>query len=353
MNFESSTSLDHQIFKPKETIGTSLIPDIIFNPTVSFSEDINKIANRNNFVKFLINHFGHVTAEFLVKKYFIGSSDKLPFKTIFWQIDKDFDVRTGKIMLYDKNTGNRIKNVSGAFSWIHAKFKISDFTLKQCLFGEHLLSYQENKRKIVAIVESEKTAIIASVYFPNMIWLATGGIHNLQVEKFKVLKNRKIILYPDLNAFVKWSEKAMGLKSIASALKVSNVLELNADQSEKKLGLDLADYLLKFNHKEFVADQAFDDLDNQQLNSASQSNPELKNKSIWQIDSLTQFYNNNKLPDAPLKLDNVQTIINTVKFVKNELIIVKENENNPTYQSYYDRLCLLKEILEKEKLVIN
>jgi hypothetical protein len=50
--------------------------------------------------------------------------------------------------------------------------KLPAFQLSQCLFGEHLLKDTETP---VAIVESEKTAIIASCYYPEFIWLACGG----------------------------------------------------------------------------------------------------------------------------------------------------------------------------------
>lgn len=48
-----------------------------------------------------------------------------------------------------------------------------EWELPQCLFGEHLLKKYPNKT--VALVESEKTAIICSALMPDYIWLATGG----------------------------------------------------------------------------------------------------------------------------------------------------------------------------------
>ena len=69
--------------------------------------------------------------------------------------------------------------------------------------GEHLLTIYPTAT--VAIVESEKSAIIASFIMPELIWLATGGIQSLTIEKCRVLRGRNVILYPDLGAYDKWS----------------------------------------------------------------------------------------------------------------------------------------------------
>ena len=47
------------------------------------------------------------------------------------------------------------------------------WTLTQCLFGEHLL--KQYPKKVVALVESEKTAVICAGLMPRFLWLATGG----------------------------------------------------------------------------------------------------------------------------------------------------------------------------------
>jgi len=49
----------------------------------------------------------------------------------------------------------------GSFScidWAHKALKLGNLSLNQCLFGEHLLN--EYRNKPVAIIKSEKTAII-------------------------------------------------------------------------------------------------------------------------------------------------------------------------------------------------
>ena len=204
----------------------------------------------NNFVTFLISLFGEEIAGQLIAKYFIGSSKHWPGSTIFWQIDTKGMIRTGKVMLYNAISGHRIKEPISCVTWVQSVLKLPDFNMTQCLFGQHLLT---DKTKPVAIVESEKTAIIASVYLPQFIWLAVGGKDGLNLEKCSVLKGRKVFLYPDLKCFEKWSFKAKDFNSqmIGTRFSVSDLLERNATEQERNDGLDIADYLIKFDHRQF------------------------------------------------------------------------------------------------------
>jgi hypothetical protein len=218
----------------------SFIPDELFMASL-------KAFEANYFVKFLIDKFGSEVAEQAVGRYFIGSSKHWQGATIFWQIDQRWKVRTGKIMLYSPTTGKRVKEPTNHIDWVHSVLRMPEFELKQCLFGEHLLN---DVSKPVAIVESEKTAVIASVYLPEFIWLAAGNKQGLTFEKCSVLKGRTVRLYPDLKAFDDWSNKAKLFASLAE-FSVSDLLENKATEAEKTNGLDLADYLLRFNPEDF------------------------------------------------------------------------------------------------------
>lgn len=205
--------------------------------------------DQNNFVLFLQTRFGKANAMKAVEAYKVGTSKRWPGANIFWQIDPEGKIRSGKIMLYNPSTGKR----QNKNSWVHSVLKEEDFNLNQCLFGSHLLKYDSYKS--VAIVESEKTAIIASVLKPEFIWLATGGKNGLQPDRCGILAHRKVFLFPDLtkpgdkpNCFVMWTEKAKGLsEEIADAsFYVSDYLETNATEEERNQGLDIADYFLKW-----------------------------------------------------------------------------------------------------------
>ncbi len=238
----------YYVDKPIEAKKTKSVSYIPYN---LFEKSLNT-RRPNRFNDFLILNFGHAIANHAIAKYKIGTSKHWDGATIFWQIDVNDNVRSGKILLYDSSTGKRIKKPFSHITWVHSELKFSEFNLKQCFFGEHLLSEYPNKP--IAIVESEKTAVIASIHLPNFIWLATGGILNLTAEKLKSLRGKEIVLFPDLNAYEKWklfAEKVSNLYSI----KVSRYLEDIASDEDKRLGLDLADFLLKLDKDEIITTQ--------------------------------------------------------------------------------------------------
>lgn len=236
--FDTTNLNPNHNLKPLQGFG--VIPPQIFKQSLSH-------YHANNFTLFLTNLFGTEITSTLITKYYIGTSKHWNGSTVFWQIDTDKIIRTGKIMLYNPTTGKRVKQPFNHITWVHTVACNANFSLRQCLFGEHLL---KDTSKSVAIVESEKTAIIASVYLPNFIWLGCGSLTNITKEKCQVLSGRKVILYPDLKCLDKWNEKAKELSSITN-FTVSDFLEKKATDPDKQSGLDLADYLICFNHNQF------------------------------------------------------------------------------------------------------
>jgi len=308
----------------------------------------------NNFVKFLIDLFGvEITSE-LVSRYFIATSKRWNGATVFWQIDTQGKIRTGKIMLYSPTTGKRVKEPFNHIDWVHKALGQPEFQLRQCLFGEHLLI---DKTKPVAIVESEKTAVIASVYLPQFIWLAVGSLTNLNAEKCSILKGRTVTLFPDLNGFEKWSRKAKELLRIA-VFTVSDLLERKATEEEKRQGLDLADYLIKFNYKAIAPPKPTEPLPivqplievkplEQSESVYSFNNPEQLMSESWEqkIIELENYFTGIILPIKPVKLNECSTIINCSLFIDSHIACARANNGKRVYLPYLERLLELKALL--------
>jgi hypothetical protein len=199
--------------------------------------------DQNNFIRFMRRHFDSETISKVNDTYKIGTSLKITGGCIFYQIDIKGKVRRGKIIVYNSETGNR-----GAINSVHCQLKIDkQYYPKWRFFGEHLL---KDNDKPVAIVESEKTAVIASIYFPEFVWLATGTKSTLKPEYAQALKSRSITLFPDIGAYQDWAAKLEGFSAFCD-ISISNLLESKSGIFEKNEGLDLADYLISRRVGEF------------------------------------------------------------------------------------------------------
>lgn len=118
------------------------------------------------------------------------------------------------------------------------------FQSASVLFGEHLLPM--NRGKPVAIVESEKTALVAAYYLPEYVWFASGGKNGcFNTDALLVLKGRQVILYPDIGATDQWQQKLTQLHNLDIEASIFNFLEEVATDNEWTAGLDIADYLLQ------------------------------------------------------------------------------------------------------------
>jgi len=169
----------------------------------------------------------------VLNHYAIGNSQQ--GMTIFWQLDENGKLRTGKMMKY-RTDGHRDKSKGYTFDWIHSAlsrrwvngeavyetpwphpelFDPDKQEMRSCYFGLHLLDKYKRKdvEQTVCIVESEKTAILMAIAYGNnvkQVWMACGGIENINRDKMKPLidQKRRIILYPDRDGIDKWRIKA-------------------------------------------------------------------------------------------------------------------------------------------------
>lgn len=193
----------------------------------------------NHFAIFLKKMFGF-KAEKLIKRFGLGTTKNNG--VIFWQIDEQMRTRTGKIMAYSPNTGKRRQDIFP--TWIH---KILDQTYQQCLYGLHQLKTIPGSQDI-HIVESEKTAIIMTFFFPHIIWLASGGSNGLQSFKFEALRGRNVCLFPDQGKYELWNEQMERLQFEYPSINfqpTSIECELWHKENILEEGGDIADYYLR------------------------------------------------------------------------------------------------------------
>lgn len=226
------TSNNVPSFKPlKETL---CIP----SETVKnyFRDDL---ITANHLKQFLVSIFPESGVESIFQRYLVGASDLRQGSTVFFQIDLEGRVRAGKIIQYDPATGKRIKN-NPPVSWVHnaENLKTEDNELRQCLFGLHLLKESPSHQPI-GIVESEKTALIATIKRPDQIWLATGSQQNVSERMFRPLRGRQLAFYPDSGCEDDWQRR---IKDIQKQLTLDARLVPLVDVAK---GQDLADIIIE------------------------------------------------------------------------------------------------------------
>ena len=223
-------------------------------PLEVVERSIASYKTKNPLFVYLCGIIGEYETKRIFRQYFVGTANKWGGSTVFWQLDFNGNVRAGKIMGYDRNTGHRIKVPQSQVTWAHSELKLPNFHLVQCLFGEHLL--KDRPTATVALVESEKTALIMSHFVPDLVWLATGGMDGCFNEKaMQVLRGRTVALFPDLGGEVKWQKKAQVLKPICKRVVMSDVVEKLANDEHRHQGLDIADFfLMKATSHEILAD---------------------------------------------------------------------------------------------------
>lgn len=242
-------------------------------------------STENGLFRFLSILFDRKEIRDVAEMYEVGSTKS--GDVIYWQIDTQNRVRAGKVMRYSPTNGHRVKDGAMQIDWIHSRLKKSgnlpaDWNLTQCLFGEHLINKYGNKDKMIALVESEKSALIGAMQFPQYLWLATGGINNFNAERLQTLIGRKILIFPDVDGMGKWSERA---KSISCCrFIISDVLEKHASPSEREAKIDIADWIISTRMQGAATQQA---ATQQPQQAATTQTPALP--TIWTDNGMPEF----------------------------------------------------------------
>lgn len=183
--------------------------------------------------------------QYRIGTYPPGRRTELMYATCFWQIGGDDMPRSAKIIPYHPN-GKRVKELGS--TWIHSVItatpenprgeSMDTLGIGQCLFGEHLL--RQRPDALVAVVESEKSAVIGACFYPQVVWVATGGSNTFTVERCMALAGRKVVVFPDAGMYEDWLAHSIDISLMCESMVVSDILEAMGVPK----GDDIADYLI-------------------------------------------------------------------------------------------------------------
>jgi hypothetical protein len=205
------------------------------NNIIPFSLVERYASYNSNFVYFLFMEFGIETARRVVDDYALGAIDG---KVICWNISTDGVVNGGMVINYDKRghiengwRDNLSKSLSltdaSTLDWYTKETgynndiqSISDFLSpdlgtgdlpykvieRPCLFGLHLLKMYPEKP--IAITESLKSALIGYALQPQMNWLATGDVKDVDLNILRPLKGKRVMVFPTNHSYYDWLKVA-------------------------------------------------------------------------------------------------------------------------------------------------
>ena len=184
-----------------------------------------------------------------INDYHVGflsfAGEKRDRSILYWQVDERGIIHNAKCIYY-KAGGHRDKKIPPHLYWSRKP---------QCLFGLHLYN-GENRRKRIAIVESEKSAIVMSIVKPQYLWMATGSLNNFNEYFLQPLKGATITAFPDVDylrdeysgksvSFTLWKRTAQELNKMGWNIKVSTALEEKATTSQRLDKIDIADIAIE------------------------------------------------------------------------------------------------------------
>lgn len=229
---------------------------IPINTMVETLPNERSLLGRNQFIDLLLRIFPQASVLKAVNAYFIGFN---AFKTgamgdalIFWQIDENKQIINAKRIHY-KSDGHRDKKLPPLVMYPDNP---------QCLFGLHRLSQADPKQRI-AIVESEKSALVMSIVQPDYLWMACGSLNNFNETFLKPLRGRKIVAFPDVDikrdkksdlsaSCALWEKTARHLRQRGWNITIDKSLEKEVNTAQRMDKIDIADIALDDAMKEQV-----------------------------------------------------------------------------------------------------
>ena len=211
-------------------------PDMVGQSRSDDSELCHELVSKYGFTELQMRR--------AAERFHLGRSNS--GKTIYWMID-----HLGRV--YDGHIGD---------TWVSDLLKLRYpenaryIQQKQCLFGLHQISNSvpqliEGAKwpgRSIGIVDNERSAVILSEVYPNLVWLAYVNQY-LFLDRFEPLQGRTVTLFPRAATYSDYYWSACELADQVSSfyktidIHVSTFLEDHATESQKSHNIDLVDFL--------------------------------------------------------------------------------------------------------------
>lgn len=217
---------------------------------------VEGLREKTALYKFMLSEFGsEVDSSFVA--YHVGGCKWIPrgyystdLCTAFPLIDREGNICDYQLSAFNPDghgTTDPTDPKRKLKSWALARMGKSETRVKWCFFGEHLLTARPSAR--VGVVEAPKTALIASIVYPDFVWLACLSREYLgSAVSVEPLRGREVWLFPDREpeSVKSWSRKANKFSAQGLNVGVSNYLTQNEGEPHD----DLADIILRQRHSQ-------------------------------------------------------------------------------------------------------
>jgi len=143
------------------------------------------------------------TIDKLVMRYRLGAVSTVMgdhYGTILPRINRKGMIVGGNVIYYSTEDGTMLYK-DALIDHLYPWYAFDYYVDPNVFYGEHL--YRD---KQTAIVQEEKTAILGTLAYPDIDWLAVGVGNNLTDEMMNKLIGRQVILFPDDFSYEFWSE---------------------------------------------------------------------------------------------------------------------------------------------------
>jgi hypothetical protein len=169
-------------------------------------EDI--VPHYSSLTDYLDKVVGYETKELgiidqLIMRYRLGAVRKLMgghYGTILPRINRKGMIVGGNVIYYNMEDGTALYK-DALIDHLYPWYAFDYYVDSNVFYGEHLYHGRQT-----AIVQDEKTAMLGTLAYPNIDWLAVGVGNNLTDEMMKKLIGRQVILFPDDFSYEFWSE---------------------------------------------------------------------------------------------------------------------------------------------------
>ena len=269
-------------FVPMAAVTTTPPPaDFVPMAAVTAAEEHGKECG---LFAYLSEEFGEVETRRIFAEYHIGGSkytDSHNYRAaVLPYISADGKVIDCKIFHIDAKSGSRHhaeavrtwRDANGETQELRSTWAMADANRDRrrqrlpqlnraawCNFGDHLLHARPASE--VCLVESEKTALIAALVYPEYVWIAVGSKNNLTAERCKPYEDRNIIIFPDKDGYADkpradgkgmergWRTIARMLANAGYKVKIDTTTEtFPCDPKD-----DIADIIIRQRHGEQLA----------------------------------------------------------------------------------------------------